>query len=556
MKTILFACALSFPIASGLVTAQVVSEYKISDTSGGFAGGLTSPSHFGADVTAIGDLNGDGRVELAVGAPFTNGGDLAEGAVWVLFLDEGGAVESELQIGEGQGGFGDTLAQNDFFGDALASPGDIDGDGIPDLLVGSPGDDDGAVDAGSIRLLFLNTNGTVRSQQKISATAGGLTLTPAAADNFGAALAWLGDLDGDGAQEIAVGAQGTIGSFKRGYSIILEIDSSGIVQGEVMIGNGSISNSIESGDRFGSSVAHISDLDGDGIDDLVVGSAEQLSRTGHIDIIFLNSDGTPKDSQRISNSLGGLGNVLVPGAAFGSSLTSPGDLDSNGIPDLLVGARRDGSGVCWILLMDPSGRVRGKLSIGSNTGCFGGSLDDLDDFASSLAWAGDLNGDGLNEVLIGAQLDDDLVVGCPLSFPCDTGAVWVVTLPDSVVGLAVHRNGAGGNAISYQSPSGPVIGQTWTATVDASVHPGALLSIIVAYASPLANVHTAFGELLVDPTSPFGFSDQVPVAGSMSTHLLAVPNDACLIGTTFASQAVVTGGGIELANAIDLTIGI
>ncbi|MBT8211911.1 MAG: FG-GAP repeat protein, partial [Acidimicrobiia bacterium] len=107
-----------------------------------------------------------------------------------------GTVATEQKISDTQGGLTATLTTNDHFGRSVASIGDVDGDGIADLAVGAPFDDDGGSDRGAVYVLFLNANGTVKSEQKISDTAGGLATPLANLDEFGMGVAGIGDLDG------------------------------------------------------------------------------------------------------------------------------------------------------------------------------------------------------------------------------------------------------------------------------------------------------------------------------------------------------------------------
>ena len=106
-----------------------------------------------------------------------------------------GTVLSQRKISATDGGFAGILTDGDFFGDAITSLGDLDGDGVTELAVGADGDDDGGSNSGAVWVLFLNTDGTVREHQKISDTAGGFTGVLELSDTFGTAVAALGDLD-------------------------------------------------------------------------------------------------------------------------------------------------------------------------------------------------------------------------------------------------------------------------------------------------------------------------------------------------------------------------
>ncbi|MCP4958787.1 MAG: hypothetical protein GY925_05890, partial [Actinomycetia bacterium] len=90
----------------------------------------------------------------------------------------------------------------------MAGVGDVDGDGLVDIAVSAHGDDDGGGSRGAVYVLFLNADGTVKAEQKISSVTGGLTGPLDNSDSFGQSVAGVGDLDGDGIIDIAVGASG------------------------------------------------------------------------------------------------------------------------------------------------------------------------------------------------------------------------------------------------------------------------------------------------------------------------------------------------------------
>ena len=159
-------------------TAQhgwVLSHQKISDTEGGFTGTLHDLNRFATSMAALGDLDGDGVGDLAVGARWDNDGGTEHGAVWILFLKRDGTVKSHQKISDTAGGFTGILDDQDHFGSSMASLGDLDGDGVGDLAVGGALDDDGGGGRGAVWVLFLNPDGTVKWHQKISSTEGGFT---------------------------------------------------------------------------------------------------------------------------------------------------------------------------------------------------------------------------------------------------------------------------------------------------------------------------------------------------------------------------------------------
>ncbi len=113
-------------------------------------------------TAALGDLNGDGIGDLAVGGQRHDDGGTDRGAVWILFLNPDGTVKSHQKISDTEGGFLGVLDNADSFGISVASLGDVDGDDVVDVAVGAFLDDDGGTNRGAVWVLFLNTDGTVK----------------------------------------------------------------------------------------------------------------------------------------------------------------------------------------------------------------------------------------------------------------------------------------------------------------------------------------------------------------------------------------------------------
>ncbi|MEM7309132.1 MAG: integrin alpha [Planctomycetota bacterium] len=324
--------------------STVAASQKISATSGGFGGPLAANDYFGQSVASLGDVDGDGVVDVAVGAMGVDDGGVDRGAVWILLLNADGTVRAETKISDLQ-----DLDDGDRFGVSVAGLGDLDGDGVPDVAVGAQYDDDGGTDRGAVRILFLNPDGTLKALTKISDVQGGATPQLDDGDWFGRALAALGDVDGDGVGELAVGAH--------------------------------------------------SDDDG-GAD------------RGAAWILFLAADGTVRATGKISALAGGFLGVLDDGDYFGGALSALGDLDGNGVPDLAVAAAYDDDGgpdrgAVWVCYLLPSGAVLGHQKLSDFSSPCHGGLDDVDFFGSSIASPVDRDGDGVPELPVGAIWDDD-----------------------------------------------------------------------------------------------------------------------------------------------------
>jgi hypothetical protein len=417
-------------LVCGTASAQsgtVVSEAKISASTPGFTLILHAQDAFGSSVVSLGDLDGNGVGDIAVGARGDDGpGGSQTGAVHVLFLDGALTVSSRLRIREGESGFTGDLAASDEFGRSVCALGDLDGDGVVDIAVGAPLDDEGGASQGAVWILFLQTDGTVRAQQKITSTTGFGGLAPG--DGFGSALAPLGDLDGDGIVDLAVGAPGDV----EGAVWLLFLAPDGSVTSEQKIGHevGGFGGSIFDSDGFGSSIAALGDLDANGVIDLAVGVpfAHGIVNMGVVFVLRLQPGGLVGAWKRIGGSAGGaLEGELDSKDHFGTSVSPLGDLDGDGTADLAAGAPGDDVGLSedrgavWILFLDPDGRPKSHLKIAQGLGGFGGTLAGLDTFGSSLGFLGDLDGDGFRDLATGAPGDD----AGPGS---DAGAVWLLSL--------------------------------------------------------------------------------------------------------------------------------
>ena len=150
----------------------------------------------------------------------------SSGAIWTLLLNVDGSVKAEQKISEGLGGFDGNLTSNDAFGVSLESLGDLDGDGVSDLVVGAKGDDDGGSRRGAVWILFLKRDGAVKFQNKISPEAGRFEGPLNNADGFGWGVALVGDLTGTGTQVLAVGApEDDEGGFDTGAVWLLSLET-------------------------------------------------------------------------------------------------------------------------------------------------------------------------------------------------------------------------------------------------------------------------------------------------------------------------------------------
>ena len=234
--------------ASVLITIIVVFWFFASDVEGGFFSPSTQEvlkhgtnlqltlilddgDTFGSEIGLMEDFDNDGTNDIVIGASQDDDGGKDRGAVYILFLNKDGTVKEYQKISDTEGNFEGVLDDGDEFGISSQIMDDLDGDGINELAVGSFEDDDGGQDRGAVYILFLNKDGTVKEYQKISDTEGNFEGEIEFRDYFGRDIDDIGDLDGDGINELAVGAfRNDNGGKDRGAVYILFLNKDGMVK--------------------------------------------------------------------------------------------------------------------------------------------------------------------------------------------------------------------------------------------------------------------------------------------------------------------------------------
>jgi hypothetical protein len=546
--------ALAVP-GSAQVPGTVRTTQKLASTAPAFPGQLDDQDRFGRSASRLSDLDGDGVDELVVGAIGDDDGGSDRGAVWVLFQGSDGMVASTQKISSTQGGFAGALANGDQFGSAVASLGDLNGDGNDDLAVGAAGDDTGGANKGAVWILFLAADGTVLSETKIASGTGGFTGNVSKGDGFGVSLANLGDLDGDGTVDLAVGAdRDDGGGANRGGVWILFLATDGRVSGQAWIGSGGggFSGLLDDGDRFGISLAHPGPGAGNPAMLAVgaLGDDDGGPNRGAVWILFLDATGSVTGHRKLGQ---GSGVPLMNGDGFGSSVAFPGDVDDDGTGDLAVGALFDDDGgpdrgAVHVLFLRQDGTMRaGGVKISSTSGSFQGTLVDDDRFGSSIAALGDLDQDGFEDIAVGAYHDD--------TGGADRGATWVTILRGCPVSVVNLRKGSGINRMILTAPDPPGFNGNWDVFLDCTGHlPN--LAIHLGMLSPHPGLEIKAGEILVDFGSPRIFINQFQHTGGMQQITYPIPTDLSWCAFFVYSQAVVFGDpGPELSNALDFRTG-
>jgi len=361
--------------------------------------GQNSADYAGRRVAFGGDINGDGMDDLLVGASGADadsGLKFDVGKAYVLFgpVTADGNLSSADLIMTG-------VNNSDWAGDGLFTAGDTDGDGYDDLLVGAHQADSGGLDSGTVFLVMGPASGG--SMQLDSATTAFLGDAPA--DYLGYAVGGGGDMNGDGYDDVLIGAYGA--------------DSSGASSGTVYVIHGPVSagriDAADAGyaldgesasDYAGSSVALTGDTDGDGYDDFLVGAYGDDDGGSAAGAAYLVLGPVEQSGDLADSEAKLLGENSSDYA--GQWISAAGDVNADGYADSLVGAPyadagSTDAGITYLLHGPITG---GSSSLSSSQALFLGesSSDYAGEYFSS---AGDVDGDGGDDILISSSWDDE-----------------------------------------------------------------------------------------------------------------------------------------------------
>ena len=335
------------------------SRLNSLDGSNGFRlHGITSGDRAGIRLSDAGDINGDGIDDLFVGAIYANS---SAGQNYVVFGSESNfGATIELSSLDGSNGFSISgIDPDDFSGVGLSSAGDINGDGYDDLIIGAPRAGPNGDKSGESYIVFGSGGGFLANINlaDLDGRNGFIMNGINSGDNTGWATAGLGDINGDGYDDVIIGARsaGPNGNYsgesyvvfgKGGnFTAIFELSS---LDGS----NGFTLNGIDAGDRSGHSVAGAGDINGDGYDDILIsapGSDPNGEYSGENYVIFGSNSGFSSSFEL--SSLDGMNGFQLNGVAASdqtvqrasSIVSAAGDINGDGYDDLIVGAPKAGS---------------------------------------------------------------------------------------------------------------------------------------------------------------------------------------------------------------------
>jgi hypothetical protein len=460
------------------------NEGRASVYLGGASGPAASPvwtaesdqaeAYFGASVATAGDVNGDGYSDVIVGAVLYDNGQSDEGRAFVYLGGSSGPAATPVWTAESD-------QAGAYFGRSVAAAGDVNGDGYSDVIVGAPHYDTGAWDEGLAYVYLGGPSGP-----------DGSPVWTAESGQAGALLGWsvatAGDVNGDGYSDVIVGANlYDNGQSDEGQAYVYLGGASGPAASPVWTAEGNQANA-----WFGLSVATAGDVNGDGYSDVIVGA-------------FLYDNGQTDEGRAFVYLGGPSGPAGSPvwtaesdqdSAWFGASVATAGDVNGDGYSDVIVGAQRYDNG--------QTDEGRASVYLGGPTGPAASpawtaeSDQAAANFGFPVATAGDVNCDGYGDVIVSAWTFDNgqtdegrahVYLGGP-SGPAaspvwtaegdQTGAyfgLYAATAgdvngdgySDVMVGASHYDNGQTDEGRAYVylgGPSGPAASPVWTAESD------------------------------------------------------------------------------------------
>ncbi|MDJ0656338.1 MAG: VCBS repeat-containing protein [Xanthomonadales bacterium] len=413
--------ALSAAVSAALLSAApaVSAQAQISLNVIPPERGLTlqggTDDRLGKSLSGAGDVNGDGLDDILLSALGSSDG----GLIYVIFgTDHTSLAAIDLSMLNGNNGFVIRGNTGDNITNDLSSAGDINGDGVDDILIGNA--------AANKAIVVFGSNQGFPPEVNVGSLNGsnGFSLLGYTGDHVGISVSNAGDFNGDGFDDVIVGAPYApvrrrsgmvineypqagksylIFGSDQGFGPTLALGTVNGSQGRALLG-------AATADRAGYTVSAAGDVNGDGFDDVIVGSLADVAY-----VVFGNGD-NPIASLRLGDLDGTDGYIIAGsgGEQAGRRVGGGADLNGDGFDEVLVGAEDaswygvSNSGVAHIIFgHDQTYPTTFSLSsIDGNNGFSVGGMAYADSMGRSVEALGDVNGDGIDDVLLGASTAD------------------------------------------------------------------------------------------------------------------------------------------------------
>ena len=410
--------------------AESIDLAALDGTNGFVIKGIGESDYSGTSVSSAGDVNGDGIDDVIIGADYADpNGTSNAGESYVVFgSDDGFAKSIDLAALDGTNGFVlKGIDEGDRSGYAVNSAGDVNNDGIDDLIIGAfEAAPDGNNYAGESYVVFGSNDGFAASFDlaALDGTNGFVLRGINEGDYSGFSVNSAGDVNGDGIDDLIIGGYGADpnGNNYAGESYVVFGSESGFDESIDLAAldgtNGFVIKGINEDDYSGFSVSSAGDVNGDGIDDVIIGAPlanpNDNNRAGESYIVFGSERGFDEsiDLAVLDGTNGFVIKGIDEGDFSGVSVNSAGDVNGDGIDDLIIGAygadtngdNDNRVGESYVVFGSESGFDESidLATLDGTNGFVLKGINEGDRSGFSVSGAGDVNGDGIDDVIIGA----------------------------------------------------------------------------------------------------------------------------------------------------------
>jgi hypothetical protein len=384
----------------------------------------------GYDVAGVGDVNGDGFCDFVIGAPYDDDNGASSGQTYLILGKAAGWAQDTALAASSASFWGEAVS--DEAGRSVAGAGDVNGDGFDDILIGAPGNDEAGADAGQIYLILGRASGW--AMDTVLSAANASFWGEDAGDAAGLSVAGAGDVNRDGYDDFIIGAYGDDdgGDIAGQAYLVLGMATGWAMDTDLSAASASFWGE-DASDAAGWSVAGAGDVNMDGYDDFIIGALwddDGGVNAGQTYLILGMASGWLMDTDLSAASASFRGEDAAD--VSGGSVAGAGDVNGDGYDDFIIGATGDddggsAAGQTYLILGKASGWAIDTDLSASSASFWGEKASDYS--GNSISGAGDVNGDGYDDILIGAYQNDDgysaagqtyLIHGKPAGWAMDT----------------------------------------------------------------------------------------------------------------------------------------